>query len=327
MNLGRFVDERGPDWDELERLVGAARDRPERLGFDGVRRLGALYRAAAADLSLARRAWPDEPVRARLESLVARSRRLVYHSEGRRRSVLRFFARAYWARIAEAPAFVAVSAGLLFVPLALAALWGVADTPAASQFLPPEYADVGRPSPGDTDLGLSLSERAAFSSTIFTNNVRVTFLAFAGGVLLGAGTVAVLLFNGATLGAVGGVAVAAGNGPRLFELVSPHGFLELTCIVVAGAAGLRMGWAIVEPGRVARGRALGDAARVTAEIVLGTAPWLVLAGLVEGFVTPTGLGLWPAVAVGVAVAVPYWTLLWRAGRRAAASRHERAPSL
>ncbi|HEX2050023.1 MAG TPA: stage II sporulation protein M [Actinomycetota bacterium] len=332
MNLGRFTGERRPEWDELERLVASARDRPERLGYDGVRRLGGLYRAAAADLSLARRLWPDDPVRARLESLVARAGRLVYQSHTRRDSALRFLTRRYWQRVAEAPAFLATSAALLLVPMVLGGLWGATDTPAALGFVPPEYARITEADPGDTDLGLSLSERAAFSSAIFTNNVRVSFLAFAGGVLLGLGTAAVLLYNGVTLGVVGGLAVGAGNGPRLVELVSPHGVLELTCIVVAGAAGLRMGWAVVEPGRLARGRALKAAARDAAEVVLGTALWLVLAGLVEGFVTPTGVGLWPAVGTGVALALVYWTLLWRLGRRARgagagpAATHGRAPS-
>ena len=313
MNLERFVRERRTSWNELEGLIASARHRPERLGFDGVRRLGALYRAAAADLSLARRRWPDDPVRSQLETLVAGARQLVYHSEGRRRSAMAFFTRTYWQRVAMAPGFLAVSTALLLGPMVLGGLWGVNDPDGAIRFVPPAYASVAEPQPADAGRSLPVGIRAAFSSAIFTNNVRVSFLAFAGGILLGLGTAAVLLFNGTLLGAVRGLAVQGGNGERLVELVSPHGVLELTCIVVAGAAGLRMGWAMVEPGRIRRAASLVAEARAAVEIVLGTAPWLVLAGLVEGFITPTGIGLWPALAVGFGLGGAYWLLLWRLG--------------
>jgi uncharacterized membrane protein SpoIIM required for sporulation len=263
---------------------------------------------------LARRRWPDDPARARLETLVARARQLVYHSEGRRRSAVTFFTHTYWQRVTEAPVFLAASAVLLFGPMLIGGLWGLNDAPGAIRFVPREYASVAEHEPGDEGRSLPVGIKAAFSSAIFTNNVRVTFVAFAGGILLGLGTAAVLLFNGALLGAVGGLAIEAGNGARLVELVSPHGVLELTCIVVAGAAGLRMGWAVVEPGRIRRAEALLTEARVAVEIVLGTAPWLVLAGLVEGFITPGGIGFWPALLLGFGIGGAYWVLLWRLSR-------------
>src|SRR5918996_2290120 len=214
MNLERFVRERRTAWSELEGLVASARHRPERLGFDGVRRLGALYRAAAADLSLARRRWPDDPARARLETLVARARQLVYHSEGRRRSAVTFFTHTYWQRVTEAPVFLAASAVLLFGPMLIGGLWGLNDAPGAIRFVPREYASVAEHEPGDEGRSLPVGIKAAFSSAIFTNNVRVTFVAFAGGILLGLGTAAVLLFNGALLGAGRGASSEPGDGAR-----------------------------------------------------------------------------------------------------------------
>jgi len=120
------------------------------------------------------------------------------------------------------------------------------------------------------------------------------------------------LQNGIMLGVVGGLAIGAGNGHSFFELVTAHGVLELSCIVVAGAAGLRLGWAIIDPGNRTRGEALREEARAAIEIVLGTMPWLVLAGLVEGFLTPSGTGLTVVTAVGLSLGAIFWGLvLWR----------------
>jgi uncharacterized membrane protein SpoIIM required for sporulation len=94
--------------------------------------------------------------------------------------------------------------------------------------------------------------------------------------------------------------------------------LELSCIVVAGAAGLRMGWALIDPGRISRSTALVAEARQAAELAIGTAPWLVLAGLVEGFVTPSGLGVPGALVVGFSLGVLYWALVMVRGRPAIA---------
>ena len=291
--------------------------RAESLGPDGVRRLGALYRATTADLALARRRFAGDPVVARLETLVSRARPLVYERARRGLSFAEFATTGYWQRVRERPSLLLVAALLLFVPWVLAAVWAVRDPGAASGVVPSEYKSVTEPRERGTDLGLDTDEEAAFSSEIFTNNIRVTIVAFAGGIAAGIGTAALLVYQGVLFGAITGLSIWAGNGRSFFELVTAHGVLELSCVVVASAAGLRMGWALVSPGHRRRGVALADEARVAVEIVLGTAPWLVLAGLVEGFITPRGLGLGPVIAVGATLGAVYWALvLWR-GRKPA----------
>jgi uncharacterized membrane protein SpoIIM required for sporulation len=314
MNLDRFLADRARFWGELEELVTSARRRPERLGPDRVMRLGSLYRSAAADLALARRRFPDDPVVRGLEDLVGRARHLVYDAPPRRRSLARFWARDYWRRVAERPLPLAVAAALLMAPAALAGSWALDDPGAAGGLVPEEFRSVTEPTPADEDPRLSGEEQALFASSIFTNNIRVTFLAFAGGIAAGLVTAAVVIYNGVLLGAVAGLAVGAGNGERFFRLVTAHGVLELSCIVVTAAAGLRMGWALVDPGPGTRLDALVSEARRAVEIVLGTAPWLVLAGVVEAFVTPAGLGWRPVVTVGAALGALYWALVWWRGR-------------
>jgi uncharacterized membrane protein SpoIIM required for sporulation len=236
----------------------------------------------------------------------------VYNSPSSRAGVLAFFSHGYWRRVRERPAILAVSFLCLAAPALLGGFWAWRDPGPASGLVPSQYQTVTQPRPPGQSLGLTLDQESAMASQIFTNNIGVTFYAFAGGLLLGLGTLYVLLQNGVLLGVVAGLAIGAGNGRSFFELVTAHGVLELSCIIVAGAAGLRLGWALIDPGNRTRGEALREEARAAVEIVLGTAPWLVLAGLVEGFVTPSGTGLPTVLAVGLSLGAIYWGLvLWR----------------
>jgi uncharacterized membrane protein SpoIIM required for sporulation len=323
VRLDRFVEERQAQWDELENALRRARGKPERLGPDGVRRLGHLYRTSAADLAQARSRFPGDPLVKRLESLVTRARPVLYSSEPRRAPLRDFLATGYWRHVRERPAFVVAAWALMLVPAVLAILWALSDPGAASGLVPEQFRHAGDSGGRALESG---GDQAAFSSGIFTNNIRVAFLAFAGGALGGLGTVVVEVYNGTLVGTVVGLASGAGNGDRIVELVAPHGFLELSCIAVSAAAGLRVGWAVIDPGTRARGAALAAEARRGAEVVLGTVPWLVLAGLVEGFVTPRRIGLGPALAVGIGLAAVFWALvLWRGRPADAPAREPGAP--
>jgi uncharacterized membrane protein SpoIIM required for sporulation len=316
MNVDAFVADRSPVWNRLEQLATESRRRPERLGPDGVRELGFRYRETVADLAFARRRFAGDPVVRRLEALVTEARHLVYDSERRTGAVAAFVSHGYWRRIRERPVPLLVAVFFLFAPALLAGTWAWRDPGAASGLVPSQYQRVTEPRPSGTDLGVSVSDEAALASQIFTNNITVTMLAFGGGLLLGLGTVLVLLQNGVLLGAVAGLSIGAGNGRPFFALVTAHGVLELSCICVSAAAGLRIGWAIVDPGYRRRGDALRDEARAAVEMLIGTAPWLVVAGLVEGFVTPAGLPLPVVITIGLCLGAIYWGLvLWRGGER------------
>jgi uncharacterized membrane protein SpoIIM required for sporulation len=318
MTPDHFVRAREQAWAELDGLVAEARGRVERLGPEKVLDLGRRYRAVVADLALARRSFPGDPVVARLEQAVGRARHLVYGSQARRRSPLSFLATGYGQRVSERPVLLAVSALLLLGPLVLCALWAHDDPGTAARVAPEMFQGVTEPKPGGADLGLSSADRAAFSIRIFVNNIRVAFTAFAGGITAGLLTAGALLYNGLLIGVVTGLAIESGNGDVFFQLVIAHGVLELSCIVVAGMAGLRVGWALVDPGRRRRSEALAAEARVAVELVLGTAVWLVVAGLVEGLLTPAGLGRAVNWSVGLGLGALFWALVLLRGRRPSA---------
>jgi uncharacterized membrane protein SpoIIM required for sporulation len=318
MNLEAFLREGSPTWSELDALLSSAGRRPERLGPDGVLQLGRLYRALVADIALARRCFPADPVLDRLEPLALRARQAVYGERTRVASLREFLLAGYWRDVRAHRALLAVSLIATFAPALLAAAWAVHDPGAAVGLIP--TADRAAVAPHVRHLPAALSTQTAFASSIYTHNITVTFVAFAGGLTLGLGTLLLLALNGLLLGAIAGLSIQAGTFSTFVRLIVPHGLLELSCISIAGVAGLRLAAALIDPGVRSRGEALRSDARGAVLMVLGTAPWLVVAGLSEGLVTPRFLPVPAALLYGCLLATLYWGLVLGLGRRRAGSR-------
>ena len=307
MDVDRFTRERAAGWEELAGLVRDAGTRPQRLGAEPLLRLGRRYRAAAADLALARRLFPNDPQTRQLERLVTDARQCVYASEARRRSVVGFLTTGYWQRVRERPVYLLVALALMWVPITLTAVWAIDDPHAALGLVPPQFQDAADPSTRFGDL--TPSQEAAMSSEIFTNNIQVTFGVIAAGMLFGVGSGLVMILGTGYVGPLLGLTIDNGQIGELLRFILSHGLLELSCIAVACSAGLRLGWSLVDPGPLSRGEALREAARPAMEIVLGTMPWLVLAGVIEGFVSPRHPSLPVAATIGVLAAGTFWTLV------------------
>jgi uncharacterized membrane protein SpoIIM required for sporulation len=239
---------------------------------------------------------------------------VVYGQAPRSGSAREFLVRGYWRRLAERPVLIAIAWLLLLAPAAGGAVWAAGDPGAALGLVPGELQAAADPPAEGRDYDSATA--AAFSAQVMVNNIQVTLTAFAGGILAGAGTVLALLFNGLILGVVGGLAFGAGNGLAFLRLVSSHGPLELSCIVVGGVAGLRLGWAIIAPGPGRRGPTVVREARNAVELALGTAPWLVLCGVLEGFATGPGIPVGVQLGIGFALFALFWGLVAFRGRAA-----------
>jgi len=311
MKLNRFVEDRQGRWERLGELVTAAGKRPERLEFAEIKELAAGYRAVAADLAIARRSFPADPVVGRLERLAVGARALVYERHSRRKSLVAFFADGFWQLLWQRRRALALAASLLFIPGLLGALWALADPPVVRSLMPVEFLWVTEEQ--STDQGRDALGLAGFSFFVMVNNIRVTLVAFALGVTLGLGTGYVLLQNGLILGGITGLALEAGNGDVIVAAIAAHGVIELTAIVVGGAAGLSLGNALLRPGRRTRREAMRSEAANAFRIAAGIAPWLILAAFIEGFVSRVGLGPLPTSLVGVSVGAIFWALLQRRG--------------
>lgn len=276
--------------------------------------MGSLYRGVSADLAFARRRFPNDPVVHRLEQLAIASRGAVYDRGLRRRSLWEFLANGYWHLVHSRLRMIALAGILTFGPGLLAAVWALADPTAAEGIVPAGFLWVTEPQAAGTDQGLGKLGVAAFSTFVLVNNIRVTLTAFALGVLWGAGTGLILGYNGAILGAVAGLAAGAGNGELLVAATAGHGVLEFSCILIGGGAGLSMGRAMLRPGTLTRGAALAIEAREAAMLALGTAPWLIVAGFLEGYIGRTGYGPGVTVSVGVVTGIIFWGLVVIRGR-------------
>ncbi len=300
---------------ELDALLG--RGSKLRKDPDSLRRLSELYRATAADLAIARRGMPGDPLVAALERRVVAARQRLAGFDRARPRIIHFLTTGYWQRVRERPRVLLVAFLFLMVPWMLASIWATHEPAKAAGLVPGGAQSVT--SRDRADFGLSADEKAQTSAAIFTNNIRVTFLAFALGIAAGVGALALLGYQGVVLGATFGLAIHVGNGEPLFEFVFPHGILELSCIIVAGAAGMRMGWAIVAPGYRTRAEAMRAEAAGAIEMIAGTALVLVGCGIVEGSLSTSGIGLIPAIGVGVFLGGGFWSLVFFRGRPEAAA--------
>jgi uncharacterized membrane protein SpoIIM required for sporulation len=312
--IDQFIASRRERWGQLEQLIARARGRQgARLTADELEELGRGYRLATSDLAIARRDFPRDRSTRYLEGLVGRAHPVVYRPEGGRWSSLWTFVASGFPRLFRATWRYTFVAFLLFVvPFMLALLATLLD-PTVGRIVMPDSEFVERVEAGETWLEIERSNRPLAASVIATNNIQVTFFAFAGGALFGVGTVWVMINNGLSIGAVSGLAALYGLGDDLSAFVSPHGGIELSVIFIAGGAGLRIGHAMLSPGLRTRRAAVVEAAHVAIRLMGGCVVLLLIAGTIEGFISPSGLHDYGKYAFGALMLLLLYGYLLGAG--------------
>jgi uncharacterized membrane protein SpoIIM required for sporulation len=274
-----------------------------------------LYQRTATHLSVLQSAGRDPALLGKLSVLVARARNVVAGSRQTAwKDVARFLRvdfpavlyRTRWWWGAVAAAFLVVAFGwaayIATHPSAQAALVPPADV---QQLVNHDFADYYSSAPAHD-----------FAARVFTNNALIAAAAVASGVLLGVPVYYLLYSNAVSVGVVGGIMIANHKTGLFFGLILPHGMLELTSVFVAGGLGLKLGWTVVDPGRRTRGQALAEEGRAIVVGAIGLALMLFISGLVEAFVTPSGLPTWARVGIGVLVECGFLWVVFVLGRRA-----------
>lgn len=326
MNLDEFMRQRSPTWQQLAALLERVKRTPEKMTLEEIETLGRLYRMATADLALAQRDFPKQKITLYLNQLVSQAHGVIYRSEPVGWRQLRHFVMVEFPQLYRALLpYTSVSFALFWIAaiVAFGVVWAEPDWIylIAGPGIAPLVEEVEQ---GKLWTDIAPAARSAASANILTNNIQVTFATFAGGITAGLFTAWVLINNGLSLGAIFGLLQAHHLSPGLAEFVVAHGFIELSVIFVAGGCGLYMGDALLRPGLQSRAAALIERARIGVQIILGCAPLLVIAGLIEGFISPSGLPWWVKLMVGVLTGVAlhaYWLFFGRENpvRQASAS--------
>jgi uncharacterized membrane protein SpoIIM required for sporulation len=317
MTAEQFYQTRQIDWNHLAGLLEKSKRGVGQLSPDEVRLLGALYRSVTSDLAWAQREFPQHKVTRYLNQLVARSHAVIYHDEPLALRRLLHYITTGFPRLYRETFRFTLTALLLFCLPALLVGMIVALQPDAARWLLPAGVQplIGIVEEQELWIDIAVHERPYASSFIMTNNIQVSFLAFAGGVTAGLLTVFVLINNGVLIGGLTGLTAAHGIGFELWTFVIGHGVIELSTIFIAGGAGLMLGWALIHPGLLNRRDALIVAARKAVGLIVACVPLLIIAGLIEGFLSPNNAIPWPVKwGVGLLSGVLLYLYLFLAGR-------------
>ncbi len=287
MISAHWLEKRQNHWKRLERLLDQAREQ----GLGSLTRLelqelGLLYRQAAADLSALREDSSGRTYSRTLNLLLSRAHNTIYSAQKSSAKGIIHFYRSIYPQIFRRNLKLTGTAFALFVLGAIAGTLLSATHPEYMHlFLGPKMMQTVEQHKMWTDSIVGV--QPAESSMIMTNNLMVAFLTFAYGITAGVGTVYMEVFNGVMLGVVGVACWMGGMSLPLWSFVAPHGVIELPAIFVAGGAGLRIAQGLLFPGMLSRRESLVKSGGQAIRLLLGTIPMLVVAGLIEGFISPS----------------------------------------
>jgi uncharacterized membrane protein SpoIIM required for sporulation len=287
MITNSWIALRKQNWSRLEQLAQEA----ETLGLkkmpsSDLRELGLLYRQAAADLSAARTDEGARTLEGYLNRLVGRAHNFVY--SGRRlspASIWRFMAYEYPRIFRRLLPYTATAFALFVAGAVLGAILMQVRPETMEAMLGPKMIDTIRHHKMWTDSILGIEPQA--SSQIMTNNITVCFMTFASGIAGGLGSIFFMVENGFLIGVIAVACAENGMGLNLWGFVAAHGALELPSIFIAGGAGLRLGVGLLFPGYLRRGDSFAEGGREAIRLLSATVPLLVVAGTLEGFLSPS----------------------------------------
>jgi uncharacterized membrane protein SpoIIM required for sporulation len=313
MNADQFISKNRDKWDRLTHLVSRSSGSGIRhMQPSELRELGELYRTVTSDFALAQRDYAGQPVVSYLNQLVAQTHAAIYRGRPSQAvNLLDFLFVTFPRTFRHLSPFILVAFLMLVVPaLASGVLVYLNPNLAEWTFDESDKELIPIVKQGKLWIDLPEQDRPATSAFIMTNNIRVSLTALAGGASASIVTIYILVTNGLSIGGLMGLCFHYGLGWRLVNFVIGHGVNEFTVIFMTAGAGLRMGWAILHPGAQSRKDSLILATREAIVLAAGCIPLLIIAGLIEGFVSPQFNPLYSVIAGAASGLCTYgWLLL------------------
>jgi uncharacterized membrane protein SpoIIM required for sporulation len=314
VDVDAFVLAHRPTWERLEQLL----KRRRQLSGAEVDELVDLYQRVSTHLSMVRSASTDAVLIGRLSGLVARARSAV---TGAHAPLWRDFTR-FWTVSFPVIAYRAWrwwlgTAIVFFFVTALIAIWVSGNHELqASMKTPSEIDELVN---NDFESYYSENPAGSFGLQVWVNNAWVAAQCIGLSILGGIPVPFILFQNALNLGVIAGFMFDAGKGGFFLGLLTPHGLIELSAVLLAGAVSMQLGWSVVAPGNRPRGQVLAERGRGVVAVAVGLVVVLLVAGLIEAFVTPSPLPTFVRIAIGVAAEIAFLSYVFHFGRKAAAA--------
>ena len=317
MTLGNFVRKNRPHWRRLETMLGIIEARgPQRTDRPFLREITSLYRATTGDLAFAQTYFRGTTLLLFLHQLVARAHNQIYrpHRWSARETGCFIFNEIPQAVRNHLQAVV-WSAIIFLLGIALGLSAVQYDERAASIILPNQVLNSIYSGQMWTGSIFSVVPAPVASTFLFTSNISVALLAFAGGLSFGLITTWILFQNGFMLGVCFKLCADYGLLGALFAFIASHGILEISAIILAGGGGYVIANAILNPGSYSRGDALAQQGRSAVRMAVACVPALVTAGCIEAFISPSHFPFWFKVILGLTLGVSFWLYLLFTGKK------------
>jgi len=291
-----FIEKNQTSWTTLESFNNITSKRGVKtLTGKDVREFARLFRLASHHLAYAKTHYPASPALPYLNRIIGVAHNNFYTRESRSISdVWKYFSTTFPKAVCETWRFWVLAAALFALGLLFAGFYVAADVTRLHQFMPQGWGDGFSPDEvPDFGIGAVDWDYTLAMATITTNNIAVSFNAFAGGLLAGLGTVFIMIYNGLIVGALFGFFHQMGaDMPIAYGLVLPHGIVELMAIFLSGGCGLMLAKGLLLPGQYTRRQSLINQAKETAKLLPGIVLLLVIGGIIEGYFTPLGISPW-----------------------------------
>lgn len=283
------------------------------LSHNELQELGLLYRQTASDLATVREDATNQQLAVYLNQLLGRSHNLIYMGHKPKVSgIVRFYIETYPEVFRDTLPQTLLSLAIFAVAGLAAWIITIHDPGFAHRLLGPHMVETIEQRKMWTDPVLTIKPLA--SSGIMTNNLSVAFATFAMGITAGIGTIWMMMVNGLLIGVIGAATWRAGMALQLWSFVAPHGVLELPAIFISGGAGLEIARGLLFPGLRPRRASLARAGGRATRLLLGTIPMLVVAGVIEGFFSPTNAPIAVKFAFAAVLFTGLLTYLFLFGR-------------